>query len=121
MLSKGNQLRAAANAPAVALGFALIAYVIVRTGCSAPFVDTDFFGVPVTVFLLLALTVTALILIVFAGLNAWRAYRVLRRRRRGGDDLSARRRIGIAAVSLSVAAFMATAWLGAVFLMTPCL
>lgn len=85
-----------------------------------PFSDVDFFGVPVTVFLLLALTVAALILIVFAGMNALRVLRVLRRRHRGGESL-ARRGLGAAAVLLALIAFAITAWLGLLFFHTPCI
>lgn len=118
-LSKGNQLRIAVNAPAVAFVYAAIAALIVRTGCTPPFLDTEVFGVPVTLFLLLALTVTALILILFAALHAWRTLRVLQRRRRGGD-LPVRLRLGVLGVVLAAAAFALVAWLGAVFLRMPC-
>ncbi len=114
-LSRGTQLRAAANAPAVAVGYAAIALLVVRTGCTPPFLDTEVFGVPVTFFLLLALTVTALILILFAGLHAWRTLRVLQRRQRGE-----RRAAGVAGIGLAVAAFLAVAWLGALLLRMPC-
>lgn len=118
ILSTRNQLRAAALAPAVAIGFAALALLVVRTGCSPPFADADFFGVPVTLFLLLALTATALILIVFAGINAWRTWRVLRRRRRSGDEVAAR--VGLVGVVLAFLAFVVTGWLGVVFLLMPC-
>lgn len=118
-LSTGGQLRAAVNAPAVALGYAVIALLIVRVGCTPPFLDTDVYGVPVTFFLLLALTVTALILILFAALHAWRTLRVLQRRRRGGD-FSTRQKVGVAGVLLAIAAFAAVAWLGLVLLGMPC-
>lgn len=118
ILSTGNQLRAVATAPAVAVGFAVLALLVVRTGCSPPYADTDFFGVPVTLFLLLALTATALILIVFAGINAWRTWRVLRRRRRSSDEAATR--VGFIGVILAVLAFAFASWLGITLLLTPC-
>ena len=118
MLSTGTQIRAAASAPAVAVTYAVIAWLVVRTGCSPPFVDTEVFGVPVTLFLLLALTVAALILIVFAGINAWRAWRVLRRRRRTGDEIASR--LGLASLVLALVTLAVTAWMGALFVLMPC-
>jgi len=117
-LSRGNQLRAAATAPAVAIGYALIAFAVARVGCQPPFLDTEVFGVPATAFLLLALTVTALILIMFAGLNAWRTLRVVRRRPRA-FDARARTVAGVGLV-LAAIALAATAWIGVTLLQTPC-
>lgn len=120
VLIKGNQfLRVALSAPAVAVAYAAIAYAVVTTGCMPPFADVDFFGVPVTVFLLLALTVAALILIIFAAMNALRVLRVLRRRHRGGESLT-RRGLGAAAVLLALMAFVVTAWLGLLFFHSHC-
>lgn len=113
-------MRVALSAPAVAAAYAAIAYSVVTTGCIPPFSDVDFFGVPVTDFLLLALTVAALILIIFAGMNALRVLRVLRRRHRGGESLT-RRGLGVAAVLLAVTAFAITAWLGVLFFHTSCI
>lgn len=119
-LAKGNQLvRVLGNAPALALGYALIAYGVITTGCTPPFADVDFFGVNVTVFLLLALTVAALILIVFAAMNAIRVLRVLRKRHRG-EEFRGHRGFGALAVLLALVAFAVTAWLGWLFLITPC-
>ncbi|HEX7045655.1 MAG TPA: hypothetical protein VF203_13695 [Burkholderiales bacterium] len=117
-LSRGNQLRAAAAAPAVAIGYALIALLVTRVGCQPPFVDTEVFGVPATAFLLLALTVSALILIMFAALNAWRTLRVLRRRRRAFDARA--RAIAVLGIALAALALAATAWIGVTLLQTPC-
>lgn len=117
VLIKGNQfLRVALSAPAIALAYAAIAYAVVTTGCMPPFSDVDFFGVPVTAFLLLALTVAALILIVLAAMNALRVLRVLRRRHRGRTQ----RGLGAIAVGLAVVAFLVTGWLGVLFFTTPC-
>jgi len=120
ILTRGNQLRAALNAPVVAVAYAVIALLVTMTGCLPPFIYADFFGVPVTFFLLLALTGAALILIVFAGLHAWRTYRVLYRRRRRAADWSVRRGLNAMAVVLALLALAATAWLGTYFLRTPC-
>lgn len=119
MAALGHQLRVAMNAPAVAVAYAAIALIVTRIGCTPPFADVDFFGVPVTVFLLLALTLAALTLIVFAGLHAWRTFRVLRRRR-SGVDFFARRGLSAGGVALALAAFAATVWLGIYLLRAPC-
>lgn len=117
--TRGNQLRIAMSAPAVAVAYAAIALLVTRIGCTPPFADVDFFGAPVTVFLLLALTLAALMLIVFAGVHAWRTFRVPRRRR-SGADFNARRGLSAGAVALALAAFAASIWLGIYLLRAPC-
>lgn len=107
-------------APAIAVGYAVIAYGFVTVGCMPPFADVDFFGVAVTVFLLLALTVAALILIVLALLNALRALRTAHERPLGQALLPRRGWIAAAAVFLAVAAFAGVAWLGVMLFQMPC-
>lgn len=117
VLSKSHQFRALIYAPAVAAGYAAIALAVVRVGCTPPFLDTEVFGVPAASFLLLALTVSALILIVLAGMHAWRSLRLLRRRR---GAVPAAARLATGGVALAAAAFAATAWLGTALMHMPC-
>lgn len=119
-LTRGNQFqRVALTAPAVFLAYAVLAYAVVATGCAPAFVDVEFFGVKVSLFLLLALTSAALILIIFACLSSLRVLRVLRRRHRG-EQYRSERGLGAAAVVIAFTAFAGTAWLGWVFFRTPC-
>src|SRR5581483_2879160 len=108
--SAAHQLRATIGGPVVALAYATIATLVVKTGCRPPFTDVEFFGVPVTTFFLAALTASALVLILFAGWNAWRVARIARRRTRP-DDAAHRQALGLTGAVLSVLAFGGTAWL----------
>ncbi len=120
VMTKGNPfVQLALNAPAIAVVYAAVAYVLVTIGCIPMFSDVDFFGVRVTLFLLAALTVAALVLIVFAGLHSLRVLRAIRRRHRGGDRPTDFR-LRVAAVLIAFAAFAGTAWMGWIFLSTPC-
>jgi hypothetical protein len=115
-ISRGNPfIRVALNAPAITVGYAVIAYVFVTIGCTPPFSEVDFFGVRVTLFLLTALTVAALILIVFAYLNTLRVLRVLRRRYRESGERRGSLQLGVAAVVLALTAFGATSWMAWIF------
>jgi hypothetical protein len=77
-MSKGNPfVRVGLSAPAIAVGYAAIAYTLVSMGCMPLFSDVDFFGVRVTMFLLAALSGAALVLIVLACLNSLRVLRTL--------------------------------------------
>ena len=117
---KPNQLFwALVSAPFVGVAYGVIAYAVTVVGCMPAFEDADFFGVRVTVFLLLALTVAALILILFAGWNVWRACRALQRRRRS-HGFDARFGWGALGAAMVVAAFAGTAWAGVSFLLAPC-
>ncbi|MFL6624135.1 MAG: hypothetical protein ACJ8J7_00905 [Sulfurifustaceae bacterium] len=106
-------------APVIAAGYSVIAYGVVTVGCTPPFEEVDFFGAPVTVFLLLALTVAALILIVLALLQTLRVLRVVQERYTG-EASNARRRLAVAAACLAVAAFAAVASLGALLFQMKC-
>jgi hypothetical protein len=119
-MAKGNPfLQLALNAPAIAVVYAGIAYGFVTIGCIPAFSDVDFFGVRVTLFLLMALTVAALTLIVFACLHSLRVLRAIRRRHRG-DDGPMDAGLRMAAVLIASAAFAGTAWLGWILLWAPC-
>lgn len=104
--------------PAVGLTYWIIAFSVVTVGCAPPFADTDFFGVPVILFLLSALSFAALVLVLFAGLHALRALRA-RAQRRQRDRME--RRIGaVLIVLLALTVFAVTAWFGLGFVLTPC-
>lgn len=105
-------------APLVLAVHAVLAFAVFRLGCTPAFEDVDFFGVPVSVFLLAALTVAALVLILFAGLHLPRAIRQA--------DAATRRTPGrrtvliLVSVALVIVSFLlAGAW-GAALLGAPC-
>lgn len=110
-------LTALAAAPLVAAVYALVAYSIFRLGCTPPFVDVDFFGVPVTVFLLAALTLAALVLIAFAGLHLPRALKALAHPAPSPGRRAAWLLLG---GLLAAAAFLLAGALGLALLNTPC-
>lgn len=104
--------------PVVGLTYWLLAFSVVTVGCLPSFADTDFFGVPVILFLLAALSLAALVLVLFAGLHAFRALRA-RVQRRQRDRVE--RQVGtILIILLTIAVFVVTAWLSLGFLFTPC-
>lgn len=105
-------------APLVFAAQALLAFGVFRLGCTPALEDVDFFGVPVTAFLLAALTAAALVLIVFAGLQLPRS---LGRAAAAGGQAPARRTVAIVlGLALVVASFvLAGAW-GVALLETPC-
>jgi len=116
----GNpSVQLALNAPAIAVVYAGIAYGFVTIGCIPAFSDVDFFGVRVTLFLLAALTVAALILIVLACLHAMRVLRAIRLRHRGVERPQDRG-LRVAVVAIALAAFAGTVWMGSIFLWAPC-
>lgn len=105
-------------APLVLAAYAILAFGVFRLGCAPAFEDVDFFGVPVTVFLLGALTLAALVLILFAGLHL---PRVLRRAETTVGQTPARRTaLILLGATLVVASFLlAGAW-GMLLLNTSC-
>jgi hypothetical protein len=106
------------SAPFVGLLYAAIAYAVVRIGCRPSLSDVDFFSVPVTFFLLFALTLAALLLIVFAGLHALRA--LWSRAQRRERDRFQRRLGSLLILLLAFAVFAATVWAGDAFLHASC-
>ncbi|MBI3897089.1 MAG: hypothetical protein HY308_02200 [Gammaproteobacteria bacterium] len=116
--TKRHYFSAFLSAPAVAAIYWLITFLVELVGCMPAFADVDFFGVRVTVFLLIALTFAALILIIFAALQAVRVFRVAaRRRHRDGLDP----RLGVAlAIVLALISFAVTVWVGYAVLRAPC-
>ena len=95
--------KTALGGPLVGLGYYVIALVMRYIGCLPAYVDTDFAGIPVAQFLLLALTLAALVLTVFAALAGLRLYRQSARAR-GGSAREAGR-WGIAGIALAAATF----------------
>lgn len=95
--------KTALGGPLVGLGYYVIALVVRYIGCLPAYVDADFAGIPVAQFLLLALTLAALVLTVFAALAGLRLYRLSARARSG----SARKagHWGLAGIALAAATF----------------
>lgn len=114
--NRHRALLALLAAPLVLVAQALLAFAVFRLGCLPAFEDVDFFGVPVTVFLLAALTLAALVLIVFAGLHLPRALA----RADAGQTPGGRAGWLVLGLLLAIVSFLlAGAW-GYALLVTPC-
>jgi hypothetical protein len=105
-------------APLVLIAYAILAFGVFRLGCAPAFADVDFFGVGVTVFLLGALTVAALVLILFAGLHLPSVFH--RADATGGQTPRRRTALVLISVALVLVSFLlAGAW-GFTLLGAPC-
>ncbi len=106
----------AASGPLVCFFYFLLAYAIRVLGCTPAFADTDFLGINVTVFLLAAITVAALVLIVFNGVAAARA----RRSTAMSAVASKLPYFHVLILALPMLAFAVTLGGGVMFLRSPC-
>lgn len=95
--------KTALGGPLVGLGYYVIALAVRYIGCLPAYADADFAGIPVAQFLLLALTLAALVLTVFAALAGLRLYRQSARARAS----SARKagHWGLAGIALAAVTF----------------
>lgn len=103
-------MKTAFGGPIVAVAYYVVAFVVRYMSCLPSFSDAEFADIPVTQYLLLALTVAAAILTVFAMLAGWRLYRQSTRAR--GDTGRTAGRWGLAGIALGAlacAAIIATA------------
>lgn len=102
-------VKAAISGPIVAIGYALAVFGIRYIGCLPRFADTDFADIPVTEFLLIAVTAAALFLTVFAAIGGFRQYRQARTTR--GEAGQRTRRWGLIGIGSAVLSFVAVGWL----------
>lgn len=100
-----KSIRAAAGGPIVAAAYYVIGYAVRYMSCLPSYSDAEFADIPVAQFLLLALTVAALILTVFAMLAGFRLYRQSMRAR--ADSARKAAGWGLAGIALGVLAFAA--------------
>lgn len=114
-LFRDRALLALLAAPMVLAVQAVVGFAVFRLGCTPAFEDVDFFGVPVTAFLLGALTVAALVLIVFAALHLPRALAQAPERPPGR-----RLALMLLGVLLAVASFLVAGAWGIVLLEAAC-
>jgi hypothetical protein len=105
MFKLDRSIKTAVGGPLVGVGYYVIALAVRYIGCLPAYADADFAGIPVAQFLLLALTLAALVLTVFAALAGFRLHRQSARAR----SSSARKagRWGLAGIALAAAAFAA--------------
>lgn len=106
-------IKTALGGPIVAVTYYIIAFAVRYMSCLPRYTDAEFADVPVAQYLLLALTVAAAILTVFAMLAGWRLYRQSARAR--GDAGRKAARWGLAGIALGVVAC------GAIILVAPTL
>ena len=105
-----KSIKTAAGGPAVALAYYLVAVGVRYVGCMPTYVDAEYAGVPVAQFLLYALTLSALMLTVFAMLAGFRIYRQSVRARANAGRKAARwGLIGIASGAVAFATIAAGA------------
>lgn len=104
-----TNIKTALSGPMVVVGYALAVFVIRYAGCLPRFVDTDFADIPVTDFLLIAVSAAALFLAIFAGIGGLRLYRQARQAR--GETGRHMRRWGLSGILLAALGFVAVGWL----------
>ena len=109
-VSVNNVVKVAISGPIAAVGYAFTVFGIRYMGCLPRFMDTDFADVPVTEFLLIAVTAAALFLTVFAGIGGFRQYWQARPTR--GEVGRRTRRWGLIGIASALLAFVAVGWLG---------
>ena len=102
-----KSVKTAVGGPIIAAGYYVIGYAVRYVGCLPTYIDAEFAGIPVAQFLLLALTVAALILCVFAMLAGWRTYRQAARARANASRSAAR--WGLAGIALGALALASIA------------
>lgn len=95
-------IKTAVGGPLVGVGYYVITLAVRYIGCLPAYADADFAGIPVAQFLLLALTLAALVLTVFAALAGFRLYRQSARARSGNARKAG---WGLAGMALAAAAF----------------
>jgi len=100
-----KSMKSALGGPLVAAAYYVVAYIVRYMSCLPTYTDAEFADVPVAQFLLLALTVAAAILSVFAMLAGWRIYRQSIRAR--GDAGRKSGRWGLAGIALGALALIA--------------
>lgn len=96
----------------ITISYYLLVYVVVTVGCQPEFIGTRFLEIHVGVFLITALTFTALALLVFA------MFAVLRHPDFAGGGT--RRTLGAFTVLLTTTAFAVTLWIANRYLAAPC-
>jgi len=96
-------IKTAIGGPLVGVGYYVIALAVRYIGCLPAYADADFAGIPVAQFLLLALTLAALVLTVFAALAGFRLYHQSARARSGNVRKAGG--WGLAGIALAAAAF----------------
>lgn len=102
-----KSIKTAVGGPVVAAGYYVIGYAVRYVSCLPTYSDAEFADIPVTQFLLLALTGAALILTVFAMLAGFRLYRQsIRARANPGRQAM---RWGLAGIALGALSFAAIA------------
>lgn len=100
-------VRAALGGPIVAVTYYGVAYLVRYISCLPTYTDAEFADIPVAQYLLLALTVAAAILTVFAMLAGLRLYRQSTRARGGAQQKAGR--WGLAGIALGAIALGAIA------------
>lgn len=98
-----RSIKTAISGPLVGVGYYVIALAVRYIGCLPTYADADFAGIPVAQFLLLALTLAALVLTVFAALAGFRLYRQSARAR--SSNVRKAGTWGLAGIALAAVAF----------------
>lgn len=100
-----KSVRAALGGPIVAATYYVVAHLVRYISCLPTYTDAEFADIPVAQYLLLALTVAAAILTVFAMLAGLRLYRQAKRARGGAQQKAVR--WGLAGIVLGAIALVA--------------
>lgn len=102
-----KSVKTAIGGPIIAVVYYGVAYGVRYISCLPTYTDAEFADIPVAQYLLLALTVAAAILTVFAILSGLRLYRQSARARAGAEQKAGR--WGLAGIALGAAALAAIA------------
>ncbi len=105
MFKLDRSIKTAVGGPLVGIGYYVIALAVRYIGCLPTYADADFAGIPVAQFLLLAVTLAALVLTVFAALAGFRLYRHSAHAR--SSSVRKAGGWGLAGIALAAAAFAA--------------
>lgn len=103
MFKVDRAIKTAVGGPLVGVGYYVVALAVRYIGCLPAYADADFAGIPVAQFLLLALTLAALVLTVFAALAGFRLYRQSARAR--SSNVRKAGGWGLVGIALAAAAF----------------